>query len=549
MKLIPKSKQAPIPEAPKFTEAELREAGVVEDPTPAAPEPAPVKERREMPRDRHVPDMQRALPQSEDAEKGVLCSVLQSPKAMYEVESTVGESHFYDPARQMIFRALKELHEDNSPIDLVSVTQYLTDKGQLEQVGGAYAVTELSFFVPTAANLSYYLNILCEKHKLRQVILTATEMAALAYESDQSEGVDILDRAEDNIRALRSLGGRNGRLPDLDDMSTLMGENRPPAPPELIKGLLHQGSKIIIGGTSKGRKTFSLMDMAISVATGRPWWEFETKQGKVCYLNFEIQRSFFAKRFEDICRKLAVTPAPGQFMCWTLRGMVEGIEKMSDQLIKSLTQYDFSLIVVDPIYKALGDRDENKAGDVASLCNELERIAVRTGAAIAFGAHYSKGNQAGKESIDRIGGSGVFARDPDTILTMTPHEEEECFTVDATLRNFPPMPPFVVKWEWPLFVRDEMADPANLKKPKNVRSTRESKSGQFAQIYSVQDILDSLKEAKTSRSASELQHLVQADCGMKSSKFWMLWKEAKSSPYVTKQGARFVHLENLQTKE
>ena len=58
------------------------------------------------------------------------------------------------------------------------------------------------------------------------------------------------------------------------------------------------------------------------------------------------------------------------------------------------------------------------------MLNEIEALAVETGAAVAFGAHYSKGNQAGKEVIDRIGGSGVFARDPDSILNFTRHEEE-----------------------------------------------------------------------------------------------------------------------------
>jgi len=67
------------------------------------------------------------------------------------------------------------------------------------------------------------------------------------------------------------------RLPALRDLSKMLGENKPPRPPELIAGLLHQGSKLIIGGTSKGRKTFSLIDMAISVATGVTWWGMPTQ--------------------------------------------------------------------------------------------------------------------------------------------------------------------------------------------------------------------------------------------------------------------------------
>lgn len=87
-----------------------------------------------------------------------------------------------------------------------------------------------------------------------------------------------------------------------------------------------------------------------------------------------------------------------------------------------------------------------------------------TGAAVAFGAHYSKGNQSQKEPIDRIGGSGVFAHDPDTILNFTRHEEEECFTVEAILRNHPPVKPFVVRWGFPLMCVEETLDPANLRK-------------------------------------------------------------------------------------
>ena len=113
----------------------------------------------------------------------------------------------------------------------------------------------------------------------------------------------------------------------------------------------------------------------------------------------------------------------------------------------------------------MGGRDENNAGDINSLLNEIERLAVQSGAAVVFGAHFSKGNQAGKESIDRISGSGVFARDPDSILVMTKHENEDTYTIDATLRNFKPIAPFCLRWDYPLMVRDEDADPNDLKRP------------------------------------------------------------------------------------
>src|SRR5205823_3289137 len=155
-------------------------------------------------------------------------------------------------------------------------------------------------------------------------------------------------------------------------------------------------------------------------------------------------------------------------------------------LLTPLRSRKFSLCILDPIYKGLGHRDENKAGDVASLCNELDKLALRSGAAIAFGSHYSKGNQAAKESIDRIGGSGVFARDPDSILTMTKHEEDEAFTVETTLRNLKPVDSFVVRWEYPLFHRDDELD------PKSLRPARKNDSGTFKPKYSKSQLIDGL---------------------------------------------------------
>jgi len=108
-----------------------------------------------------------------------------------------------------------------------------------------------------------------------------------------------------------------------------------------------------------------------------------------------------------------------------------------------------------------------KAGDIASLVNEFEMLAVRSGAAVMFGAHYPKGNQAGKDAIDRIAGSGVFARDPDTILTFTYQEEDQpnnrCFSVELTLRNHPPKEEFAVRWQYPVFIVDDNLDPTRLK--------------------------------------------------------------------------------------
>ena len=154
---------------------------------------------------------------------------------------------------------------------------------------------------------------------------------------------------------------------------------------------------------------------------------------------------------------------PDNFLVWTLRGVTNDLSKVLEVMKGRMTN-GCALLVIDPIYKALGGRDENSAGDIGLLMNEVEAIVEQTGAAVAFGAHYSKGNQAEKDPLDRISGSGVFARDPDTIMGLTAHEEEDCFTVHSMLRNFPAIQPFVVEWSFPLFEKKIALDPRRLKR-------------------------------------------------------------------------------------
>ena len=237
-----------------------------------------------------------------------------------------------------------------------------------------------------------------------------------------------------------------------------------PEPPQLIAGVLHQGCKMIIGGASKARKSWTLIDMMLAVSSGGPWWGFPTQQGRALYLNFELPEFAFQHRIKAIATARGLADFSGCDL-WNLRGYATDFSVLIPKILARIKDGHYALIILDPIYKGLGKRDENKAGDIASLCNEIEQLAVKSGAAVVFGAHYSKGNQAGKEAIDRIGGSGVFARDPDVILTMTPHEEKEAYVVDLTLRALPQVEPFVVRWQGVTFARDERADASCIRKP------------------------------------------------------------------------------------
>jgi RecA-family ATPase len=168
-------------------------------------------------------------------------------------------------------------------------------------------------------------------------------------------------------------------LPMMEDASELI--SKPIVlPDDVIEGVLHRGAKMVLGGGSKTFKTWTLIDLALSVATGAGWLgQFPTKRGRVLYINLELQGAFFTKRIKDVCDENQLTLEKGWLTVWNLRGKAADLSKLLPLLLRAIG-HEYVLIIIDPIYKLLGLRDENKAGDIASLLNEIEALAFETGA-------------------------------------------------------------------------------------------------------------------------------------------------------------------------
>jgi hypothetical protein len=316
-------------------------------------------------------------------------------------------------------------------------------------------------------------------------------------------------------------------LPELIDAADFLTTTQP-QPLELVSGILHQGSKLVLGGGSKSYKTWTLLDLALSVSHGLPWLGRKTNRGRVLYVNFEIQSHAWQHRIAAVAHAKGIGLKRGAILLWNLRGHAADFKDLLPRISEQTAQSDFALIILDPIYKLYGRTDENKAGDVAALLNGIEALAVKTGAAVAFGAHFAKGNAAGKEAIDRISGSGVFARDPDSILIFTQHEDEGAFVVESILRNFPPVKPFGVRWIFPLFEPADELDTTQLKR----------KAGRSA-TFTVEMIVDCLGKQKL--ASAEWQKLC-AKHDIKRAVFYRLLKKAEQSGVVKNIGGKWLVL-------
>jgi len=254
-------------------------------------------------------------------------------------------------------------------------------------------------------------------------------------------------------------------LPPVQFLREFVETVRPP-PPQVIEGILHQGCKMILGGTSKSNKSWCLLDLAISVASGQNWWGRRCLKMPVVYINLELHDWAIGQRINSICSaRPECRELGGSLALWNLRGRSADLSLLRPELERELARHQFGLIILDPAYKLLGDRDENANGEIASLMNEFEHLAQSSGAAVVVAHHFAKGDSTGKSAIDRMSGAGAWARDPDSIMVLTPHEEENCFTVSTILRNLPQVPEFVLQWDYPLMRMADDLDPGSLRRP------------------------------------------------------------------------------------
>lgn len=207
-------------------------------------------------------------------------------------------------------------------------------------------------------------------------------------------------------------------LPDSESAADFW-ENMPELSPPLIDGVLRQGHKMLLAGPSKAGKSFSLIELCIAIAEGGEWLGFKCAQGRVLYVNLELDDASCKHRFRDVYDALGMTPKNlANIDIWNLRGRSVPMDKLAPPLIRRAKKRGYTAIIIDPIYKVITG-DENSADQMAHFCNQFDKVCSEVGCAVIYCHHHSKGAQGGKRSMDRASGSGVFARDPDALLDMT----------------------------------------------------------------------------------------------------------------------------------
>lgn len=211
--------------------------------------------------------------------------------------------------------------------------------------------------------------------------------------------------------------GVNDDLPGFENAADFWNDMPELAPP-LIGGVLRQGHKMLIAGPSKAGKSFALIELCAAIAEGREWLGWKVAQGRVLYVNLELDKASCEHRFADIYNALGWQPENLRNIdIWNLRGKSVPMDKLAPKLIRRAAKRDYLAIILDPIYKVITG-DENSADQMAHFCNQFDKVCTELGCAVIYCHHHSKGAQGAKRSMDRASGSGVFARDPDALLDL-----------------------------------------------------------------------------------------------------------------------------------
>ena len=390
----------------------------------------------------------RTPPHSLEAEKSVLGSMLISRDAAELAAEMLSASDFYVPQHQDIFEAMTELVSRAQPVDSVTIVDALERAGKLASAGGLGYIAELSLFVPSAANVSYYINIVEDRSVLRQLIKAGGEIMNEASASD-SPVTDILDEAERRVFSISMKKNEETLVPvDKSAMAAYMRIGELMRTRGQISGVptgfreldeltsgLQKGDLIIVAARpSVGKSTFA-MNIAEYAAT--------TAGKRVAVFSLEMSREQLTTRM--LCSQAKVDMQKvnsGETTEEDLLVLSDALLTLSDSKMyiddsgnlsvadirsrcrRQKTRYGLDLVVVDYLgLLQLTSKRGSLVADIAEATRALKILAKELEVPIMLLCQLSRGSESRKENGYRpiladLRDSGAIEQDADLVLLL-----------------------------------------------------------------------------------------------------------------------------------
>ena len=289
----------------------------------------------------------------------------------------------------------------------------------------------------------------------------------------------------------------------------------------LIDGLLRREEVMNIVAAPKMGKSWLVMQLALSLACGRPWLGRECGKSHVLLIDNELHKETISSRLHRVASAMGISDDDEMLdglVIFSQRGGDKNLNSLQDWL-KEYNGPGFDVIIIDALYKALPkDTDENSNGQITSIYNTLDRRAQETNAAIILVHHTSKGNQANKSVTDIGSGAGAQSRAPDTHLTLRQHNTKGIVSVYCCVRSFPPIEPFCLRRDennlWCLALEE---DPGNLE-GKDAASPGQNGKRQMTVEEVTATIADNLDELNLPMGKVQLVETIRDNTGASKAK-------------------------------
>lgn len=377
---------------------------------------------------RVVLSQERVPPHNVEAEQGVLGSMLLQRDAIARVAEMIRGEDFYREAHRRIYAAIADLFERGEPVDLITVTDRLKARGQLDNVGGAVYVTSLLNAVPTAANVEHYIRLVLRDGVKRGLLTLAAEVAHATNDGhDPEELLTLAGRSVEGLRErLESAADQRAARAGAVTLEELLADTSPD-PPALVDGLVWPQTITLVAGPTKTGKTQAILQLARAVVGGQPVIGLRIPAPvPVLYVGQEDAPWALRKRMRGIDPKFRPPRAP--FHLLPIKGLLlegGGVRRLVDR-------YRPGLLLLDPL-RRFHVREEEK-GEMALVIREIDLIIRDFGCAIVVTHHTRKPADRRRHSLEvaDVRGSSVITDQANTIALLARDDEPDAFTLTIT---------------------------------------------------------------------------------------------------------------------
>jgi len=398
--------------------------------------------------DTSLPSYAPVPPHSTDAERSVLGAMLQDGAAVSAAIEMLAVDDFYVPAHREIFDAAKALSSNHMAVDLVTMDAELSRRGTLPGVGGIEYLIELTQFVPTTANVRYYIRIVQEKSTLRRLIGAAGEISRASYAQEQ-ELPEVLSLSEKLIFdiVMQRTGGEDlkhikevltGTYEQMEEFARLKGGvSGVPTGFYALDGMLtglHGGELVLVGARpSMGKTSFAINVLSNAARKGK----------KIAFFSLEMPREQIAMRVlcgdsrvnlqsvrkgllrdEDwlkLARALAPLAASDIYIDDT-SGLTPG--QMRSRCRRLMMDHGLDMIMVDYLQLMSSDKKaESRQVEVSEISRSLKAIARELNVPLVALAQLSRANEKRTQGgfrpmLSDLRDSGSIEQDADVVMFL-----------------------------------------------------------------------------------------------------------------------------------